>query len=77
MARTFSACDADGMNDPLFSRAQLAIEESRELRYQSRAVKTQQDDARCRLRRTVFESKMHRSEIIARRKDSANHNERE
>lgn len=59
------------MNDPLFSRAQLAIEESRELQRQSRAAKTRRDDVRQELRRTVFKSKMYRSEIKAHRDNKA------
>lgn len=65
------------MIDPLFSRALLAIEESRELQRQSRAVKTQHDDMRHALRCTVFESKMYHSEIIARRDDRADHKDGE
>jgi hypothetical protein len=53
------------MIDPLFSRAQLAIEESRQLRHQSQDVKTQRDDVLSALRLTIFESKMHRSEVMA------------
>ncbi len=59
------------MIDPLFSRAQLAIEESRELQRQSRAAKTRHDDVRLELRRTIFKSKMYRSEIKAHRDNRA------
>jgi hypothetical protein len=59
------------MTDPLFARAQLAIEENRELRRQSRAAKTSNDDARQELRRTIFKSKMYISEIRAHRDSRA------
>jgi hypothetical protein len=53
------------MNDPLFARAQLAIEESRELQRRSRVLRREYVRKRERLRLAVFESKMVRSESKA------------
>jgi hypothetical protein len=57
------------MVDPLFARAQLAIEESRELQRQSHDLKTQVDGQREKLRQSLFEAAMIRSEIKAYRDD--------
>jgi hypothetical protein len=57
------------MPDPLFARAQLAIEESHRLQYQRDALRTRRDLQRGELRRAVFESAMMRSEINACRDD--------
>ena len=55
------------MIDPLFARAELAIEESRALQDQSRALQAEQVRERGELRRSVMESAMCRSEIRAHR----------
>ena len=55
------------MNDVLFARATRAIEASRALRAQRRAVADQLDDATREVRRGVMESAMLRSEIKALR----------
>jgi hypothetical protein len=55
------------MIDPLFARAQFAIEEGLELQLRSQMMKTQRDAVREALRRNVFESKMYRSEMKAHR----------
>ena len=65
------------MIDPLFSRAQLAIEDSREIQHQSRVVKAQHADMRQMLRCTVFESQMYHSEIAAHRAGWAAHKDGE
>jgi hypothetical protein len=53
--------------DSLFARSQLAIEESRQLRLQSRALHDEQNLRREGLRLSVFESAMQRSELKAYR----------
>jgi hypothetical protein len=55
------------MNDVLFARAERAIEASRVLRAQHRALADQLDDATREVRRVVMESAMLRSEIKALR----------
>jgi hypothetical protein len=55
------------MNDVLFARATRAIEASRALRAQRRAVADQLDDATREARRVVMESAMLRSELKALR----------
>jgi hypothetical protein len=55
------------MNDVLFARAERAIEASRALRAQHRALADQLDDATREVRRVVMESAMLRSEIKALR----------
>ena len=55
------------MNDVLLARAERAIEASRALRAQRRAVADQLDDATREVRRGVMESAMLRSEIKALR----------
>jgi len=57
------------MIDPLFARAQLAIEDSRHLQRRSRALQAEHEHEREQLRLTVFESAMARSEIKAIRDD--------
>ncbi|HZR72623.1 hypothetical protein [Bradyrhizobium sp.] len=59
------------MTDPLFARADLAIEESLHLRRSSRVLKSQFDHERETLRVAVFESAMLRSESKAYRDDKA------
>ena len=56
-----------GMIDPLFARSQLAIEESRQLLRQSRALQDELDGRREKLRHSIFESAMQRSEFNAYR----------
>ncbi|MET4041261.1 MULTISPECIES: hypothetical protein [unclassified Bradyrhizobium] len=55
------------MNDVLLARAERAIEASRALRAQRRAVADQLDDATREVRRVVMESAMLRSELKALR----------
>ena len=55
------------MVDSLFTRSQLAIEDSRQLRLQSRALQDEQNLRREELRLSVFESAMQRSEFKAYR----------
>ena len=55
------------MNDVLLTRAERAIEASRALRAQRRAVADQLDDATREARRVVMESAMLRSELKALR----------
>ena len=55
------------MNDVLLTRAERAIEASRALRAQRRAVVDQLDDATREVRRVVMESAMLRSELKALR----------
>lgn len=55
------------MNDPLLTRAQLAIQESRTLRTQGRALQAEQIRVRDKLRLTILESAMYRSEAKAYR----------
>jgi hypothetical protein len=55
------------MNDVLFARAERAIEASRALRAQHRAVADQLDDATRKVRRVVMESAMLRAELKALR----------
>jgi len=57
------------MIDPLFGRAQLAIEESRALQDRRRALQAEYDIERGQLRLAVFECAMCRSESKARRDD--------
>jgi hypothetical protein len=57
------------MIDSLFVRAQLAIEESRALQSRSRALHAEQDAQRDRLRSSIFESAMLRSETKALREN--------
>jgi hypothetical protein len=53
--------------DPLFARAQLAIEESKLFREERRRLINEQESAICELRWTVFESVCVRVESAARR----------
>jgi hypothetical protein len=55
------------MNDVLLARAERAIEASRALRAQRRAVADRLDDATREVRRVVMESAMLRSELKALR----------
>jgi hypothetical protein len=55
------------MIDPLLARAQLAIEESRALQGQSKALQAEQLRERDELRVAVLESAMYRSETRAHR----------
>jgi hypothetical protein len=55
------------MSDSLFARSQLAIEESRQLQLQSRALQDERDLRREELRLSVLESAMQRSEFKAHR----------
>lgn len=57
------------MKDSLFDRADLAIQNSARHRQERRVLMTQHGDARDNLRRSVFESKMTRVEVAARRED--------
>ncbi|MFC7696341.1 hypothetical protein ACFQX9_06365 [Bradyrhizobium sp. GCM10028915] len=57
------------MNDVLLARAERAIEASRALRAQRRAVADQLDHATRQVRRVVMESAMLRSELKALRDD--------
>ena len=55
------------MIDPLLARAELAIEEGRLLRESRQALLREFDDNMVRLRRTIFESAMLRTELKATR----------
>ncbi|MCA1544161.1 hypothetical protein I6F18_29915 [Bradyrhizobium sp. NBAIM32] len=55
------------MNDPLLDRAQLAIEESKALQRQRRALEAEQLHNREALRSAVLESAIGRTEIKAYR----------
>jgi hypothetical protein len=55
------------MIDPMLTRAQLAVEESRALQSQSRALRAEQLRERAQLRVAIFESAMYRSEAKAHR----------
>jgi hypothetical protein len=55
------------MNDSLFNRAQLAMEESCRLRQERKALTGQRDQHMADLRCSVFETAMLRSEIKAHR----------
>jgi hypothetical protein len=57
------------MNDVLLSRAERAIEASRVLRAQHRAVADQLENAKREVRRVVMESAMLRAELKALRDD--------
>ncbi|MGY8709243.1 hypothetical protein RAD16_26165 [Bradyrhizobium sp. 18BD] len=57
------------MNDSLFARARLAIEESAALREQRRSLQEMFDRQREELRRSVLESAMSRSESSAYRQN--------
>jgi hypothetical protein len=57
------------MRDSLFDRADLAIQNSARHRQERRVLMTQLGDARDDLRRSVFENKMTRVEVAARRED--------
>jgi hypothetical protein len=57
------------MRDPLLARAELAILENRLLRRDCDSLRTQIDNARAELRRSVFESEMQRSEFKAIHED--------
>lgn len=57
------------MPDPLLARAQLAILENRTLRREANSLRDQIDDARARLRLSVFESEMQCMEFKAIRED--------
>jgi len=57
------------MRDSLFDRADLAIQNSARHMQERRVLMTQLGDARDDLRRSVFESKMTRVEVAARRED--------
>lgn len=59
------------MTDPLFARAQLAIDESQLLRHSSRMLKSQFDHEREKLRVSLFEAAMSRSEAKAYRNNKA------
>jgi hypothetical protein len=63
----FAAMQRYSMFDSLFARSQLAIEESRQLQLQSRALRDERDLRREELRLSVFESAMQRSEFKAYR----------
>jgi hypothetical protein len=60
------------MSDSLFSRAELAIRESRLLQSDRRRLVAEQLWEREHLRMTILESAMYRSEIRARREDREN-----
>ena len=55
------------MTDPLFARAELAIQESRQLQRGSRALHADREHDRDQLRLAIFESAMVRSESKALR----------
>ncbi|MBV9062776.1 MAG: hypothetical protein JOY77_07580 [Alphaproteobacteria bacterium] len=55
------------MIDPLFARAQLAIEESRQLQLGKRALRAERECKREQLRSAIFESAMARSKSKAHR----------
>jgi hypothetical protein len=57
------------MLDPLLARAQLAVLENRTLRCEGNSLRDQIDDARAKLRLSVFESEMQRAESKALRED--------
>jgi hypothetical protein len=59
------------MVDSLFVRSQLAIEESRQLRLQRKALQDEQNLRREGLRLSVFESALQRSELKAYRDDES------
>ncbi|RXH00970.1 hypothetical protein EAS61_07985 [Bradyrhizobium zhanjiangense] len=59
------------MTDALFARAQLALEENGEIRKQRHLLRTQFDDAREKLRLSIYESASVRSEIKARQDNEA------
>jgi hypothetical protein len=63
----FAAMPRCSMSDSLFARSQLAIEESRQLQLQSRALQDERDLRREELRLSVLESAMQRSEFKAHR----------
>ncbi|MGY4570445.1 hypothetical protein GPL21_38260 [Bradyrhizobium pachyrhizi] len=58
------------MIDPLFARAQLAIEESHTLRAQKKSLADQRDDQLAELRQSVRNSASARMEIKAHRDNS-------
>ena len=58
-----------GMIDPLFVRAQRAIEESQGLQVRSRALQAERAHERGELRLSVMESAMYRSEARAHREN--------
>jgi hypothetical protein len=62
------------MIDPLFARAQLAIEESQLLQRRSRALQAERDFERRQLRLAVLESAMSRSEHKAHQDNQSKHN---
>jgi hypothetical protein len=53
------------MLDPLLARAQLAALENRTLRREGKSLRDQINDARAKLRLSVFESEMQRAEFKA------------
>ncbi|MGV7216214.1 hypothetical protein [Bradyrhizobium sp. UFLA05-112] len=57
------------MTDPLFERARLAIEESRDLQRRCRLLHADNDFERRELRRAVFESASIRTEVRAFREN--------
>ncbi len=57
------------MLDPLLAWAQLAILENRTLRREANSLRDQIDDARAKLRLSVFEIQMLRTEFKAIRED--------
>jgi len=57
------------MNDPLFDRAQLAIEESQALQKTKLALQAEQLHRREALRLSVMENAMYRTESKAYRED--------
>lgn len=57
------------MLDPLLARAQLAILENRTLRREANSLRDQIDDVRAKLRLSVFEIQMLRTEFKAIRED--------
>jgi hypothetical protein len=58
------------MTDPLFARAQLAIQENAALRAQRRVIANRHDEEARHLRREILESAMLRAEIKAYRDNS-------
>ncbi|SMX59053.1 protein of unknown function [Bradyrhizobium sp. ORS 285] len=65
------------MMDPLFARAQLAIEESATIRQERRLLHEEFGPLRDRLRLTMLESAMLRSEVLAHRQNHDGEDARE
>jgi hypothetical protein len=63
--------NSEEVHDSLFARCHLAIEESRTLQLRSRALQQERNLLREKLRLSVFESAMQRTEIKAYRDNEA------